>query len=410
MQVGRWVRRTAVLALAAAAGGGGATVAATRYDIALPPPAESVTLPAAQTVPGTAPAIPLPAQGAFALKDSVAGPLAGLGADVVRPMASITKTMTALAVLDARPLAVGADGPSLTVTAADVTLLHQVIAADGTHVVVHVGERLTERELLEGMMLPSANNFAIMLGRWVDGDDATFVERLNTRALGLGMTHTHFDDADGLSAATVSTANDLLLLGSAAIAQPALSAIMLLPRATLADGTVMVNIDALVGTVPGWLGIKTGHTDEAGYCLLFAARRDLGDGTPPLTIVGVVLAQHQRSDSLNAARLAVEADTAAYVPVSFAGPPPGFSGRVTTAWGGSADLSIPSGAAVRSRLVRRGEVLTTSYRAAALAVVPPAGTAAGTLTVSLRGVPVVNFDVVTRTAIAAPDPWWRLRR
>jgi D-alanyl-D-alanine carboxypeptidase (penicillin-binding protein 5/6) len=77
---------------------------------------------------------------------------------------------------------------------------------------VKLGEKLTEKQLLEGLMLPSGNNIADTLGRWVAGSDEAFVAKMNETAQSLGMTNTHYADASGANEATVSNAVDQIKL------------------------------------------------------------------------------------------------------------------------------------------------------------------------------------------------------
>src|SRR5207302_1877705 len=116
------------------------------------------------------------------------------------------------------------------------------------------------------------------------------------QAIALGMRQTHFADPSGFDPATVSTAADLVRLGRAVLAVPALADIVATRQATLPDGTQLRNLDTLLDTEPGWLGIKTGDSDAAGGCLLFAARRPpSGSSGPPVEVVGAVLGQPDRA-------------------------------------------------------------------------------------------------------------------
>ncbi len=403
-------RAARVLAAALAVAVGATTgLGVARWVAPLPPPRVSIGIPSDKVVGGAAARLPVPSSGTFALKDSESGSVAGNGADTVRPIASIAKTATALAVLDAYPLKAGQDGPTLTVTPDDVALLQQVVAADGSHVDVFTGESLSERQLLLGMMLPSANNFAVMLGRFVAGNDAAFLVRLNAMAAKLGMTQTHFADAAGIDPGTVSSASDLVILGEAAIANPALVDIMAQPQAQLPGGGQITNLDPLVGSVPGWLGIKTGHTNAAGYCLLFAARRTLSAGTPPVTVVGAILGQAQREDTFAAARAAVEADFGDFVVYAADTSLPVAEGSLTSAWTTSSSLRVTaSGAPLR--LLRRGSRLNFGFVPDPVDPVVRAGSRIGRVTVSVKGTSVGVFPVVAVGDLGEPSWWWRLWR
>jgi D-alanyl-D-alanine carboxypeptidase (penicillin-binding protein 5/6) len=368
--------------------------------------------------PGRAAAIVPPAQGSLAV-DAVVGTtpahLVASDATTVRPIASVTKTMTALVILEVHPLTPGDSGPVLTMGAADVADYRTIAAAGGSYLPVSLGERLSEHDILLGLMLPSANNLALTAARWVDGSVAAFVARLNARAAALGMLHTHFADPDGLDAATTSTAADLVILGERAVADDALVSIVSTASTTLSDGTVVTNLDTLLSSEPGWLGIKTGWTGAAGGCLLFAARRTL-PGTPPLTIVGAVLdqppnrtvnpAHPELGGAFLAARTAVRTGLAGYVAVRVGRDNLPVSGDVFGAWGAASPIVVAS--TDRTVLVRLGDALHVTVVVHAVSVPSSAGTAVGTVSLDDGGAPLGAWTLAVDGSLPAPAPWWRL--
>jgi D-alanyl-D-alanine carboxypeptidase (penicillin-binding protein 5/6) len=106
------------------------------------------------------------------------------------PIASVTKTVTALVVLEKMPIAEGEQGPSITLTDADVEIYNQVIAQNGSSARVVVGATLTQRQMLEALMLPSANNYSIMLADWAYGSLEKFLEAANNWLTAKGLTDT----------------------------------------------------------------------------------------------------------------------------------------------------------------------------------------------------------------------------
>jgi D-alanyl-D-alanine carboxypeptidase (penicillin-binding protein 5/6) len=388
----------------------GATV---RVTAAVPPLRADVHTEPALTVPGDPPApVDLPAGGSMVLEADPGGGapparLASLAPAVVRPIGSIAKTKTALAVLAAHPLAAGEDGPTLTMTAEDVTLFEQALSVDGSSLPVHAGERLSERALLLGLMLPSANNLAETLARWVSGSHDAFVALLNATARRMGMTATHFDDPSGFSPQTVSTAGDLVRLGRAALAAPALAAIVATAQAPFPDGTTLHNLDSMLGNVPGWLGIKTGETPTAGGCLLFAARRAVGDAPTPVTVVGAVLGQPHLAQALFAARDAVESAFGGYIATRLAGVDPAVTGTVVTPWGDTAAVVLGAGEGGPVAL-RPG----SSVDLAVVSVPMPDRLIAGDTVARLeaRAGPVVlaRWRVIASTGLGPAPLLWRL--
>src|SRR3954454_9840307 len=125
-------------------------------------------------------------------------------------IASIAKVMTAYLVLRDRPLRPGEDGPTITLTDADVADTDRRRGQEESVVSISAGERLTERQALQALLLPSANNIAAVLARWDAGSAGRFVARMNATARSLGMTQTRYTDPSGYDDATVSTAADQL--------------------------------------------------------------------------------------------------------------------------------------------------------------------------------------------------------
>jgi D-alanyl-D-alanine carboxypeptidase (penicillin-binding protein 5/6) len=180
----------------------------------------------------------------------------------------------------------------LTVSAADVADTARRSGRDESVVALAAGEVLTERQSLTALLLPSANNVAIMLARRVAGSVPAFLARMNTAAQALGMTATHYTDPSGFRASTVSTARDQLVLANAAMRIPALAATVALRSAQLPVAGVVHNTDQLLGQ-DGFVGIKTGSTDAAGGCFMFRARQMVGGH--PTVVTGVVLDQPGRN-------------------------------------------------------------------------------------------------------------------
>jgi len=201
-----------------------------------------------------------------------------------RPMASVTKVMTALLVLESGNL-----GRQIRVPKAAVSYAWKY---GGETAALRPGDVLTAQELLEALLLPSGADAAYALADAYGPGLTAFVARMNATAARMGMKHTHFTSPDGLpyptETSTYSTPSDLLTLGLAAMRYPAFRAIVDLRFYHLPKGPGhhqywWDNTDDLVGSYPGAIGIKTGYTDDAGHCLLFEAVRN------GRTLIGVVL-------------------------------------------------------------------------------------------------------------------------
>jgi serine-type D-Ala-D-Ala carboxypeptidase (penicillin-binding protein 5/6) len=204
------------------------------------------------------------------------------------PIASVAKVMTAYLVLSHHPLRLGQDGPTITLTAADVADTDRRRGQHESVVSVAAGEQLTERQALQALLLPSANNIAAVLARWDAGSADRFVSRMNATARALGMTHTRYTDPSGYDDATVSTAADQVRIVERAMNLPVFASIVATPSATLPVAGTVRNTNSLLGH-NGFVGVKTGSTAAAGGCFAFRAVRWIGGRRT--TITGVVLGQ-----------------------------------------------------------------------------------------------------------------------
>src|SRR5262249_34278919 len=149
------------------------------------------------------------------------------------PIASVAKVMTAYLVLRDHPLRPDEDGPTITLSDADVVDTEGRRRRQESVVPIAAGEQLSERQSLQALMLPSANNIAAVLARWDAGSVDRFVARMNATALSLGMIHTRYTDPSGFEDATVSTAADQVRLVDRATRLPVFASIVATPSATL---------------------------------------------------------------------------------------------------------------------------------------------------------------------------------
>jgi serine-type D-Ala-D-Ala carboxypeptidase (penicillin-binding protein 5/6) len=232
-----------------------------------------------------------PSQGEAAVGVQGVGLIAAHGSRRSTPIASIAKVMTAYLVLHDHPLHASGGGPQITARPADVAAYRADRAAGQSVVAVRAGERLTERQALQGLLLPSGNNIATLLARWDAGNERAFVAKMNKLARALGLAHTRYTGASGVKASTVSTAADQARLAMRAMNIPAFRQTVAMADATLPVAGRQYNKDALLGH-GGIVGIKTGTTSRAGGCFVFAAHDQLGGRS--ITVVGAVL--HQVAD------------------------------------------------------------------------------------------------------------------
>jgi D-alanyl-D-alanine carboxypeptidase (penicillin-binding protein 5/6) len=211
------------------------------------------------------------------------------GSETPVPTASTAKLITALTVLQKKPLQPDQPGPTITLTAADVALYNNYAAQDGSVVQVQAGEQISEYQMLQTMMLPSANNMADSLAIWTFGSLAAYQQAAAQYLQSVGLADTHVgSDASGLSPSTTSTAHDLVKIGELAMQNPVLAQIVGQSTATGIPvvGTIK-NVNSLLGT-DSIVGVKTGNSDQAGG--VFVAASQITVNNKPVTIVTALAA------------------------------------------------------------------------------------------------------------------------
>jgi D-alanyl-D-alanine carboxypeptidase (penicillin-binding protein 5/6) len=250
------------------------------------------TLAAYVRLPGSAPVLAWPRAGQAAVEVEGVGGVASTARQTPVPIASVAKVMTAYLVLREHPLSAGEAGFTITITPADVAEEEQRASLLQSIVAVRAGERITERQALQALLLPSANNVAALLAVHDAGTLAAFVARMSSTARALGMDSTTYTDPSGFSDTTVSTAVDQLKLARAAMAEPAFAAIVAEPAAELPVAGRVANYDTLLDS-EGYIGVKTGSDRAAGGCFVFDKQATVGGRH--LSVLGVVLGQREGS-------------------------------------------------------------------------------------------------------------------
>ena len=262
------------------------------------PSVSAKTLPL--TVATTPVALAWPTAGQASIGTQSQGVLASTNNQQPVPTASVAKVMLALAVLKKYPLALGQQGPRVPITAADVDLYNKYFAIDGSTVAVAEGEQITEYQAIQAALLPSANNMADTLAVWAYGSMAAYYSAANGIAQSLGMTRSTFaGDASGFLPETVSTASDIVLMGQAALNNPVIAEIVAQETAELPVAGTVRNVNFLLGE-EGNVGIKTGNSDQAGGCYLFAVKRIVEGRT--ITAIGAILASPTRGQAILGSR------------------------------------------------------------------------------------------------------------
>jgi len=327
------------------------------------------------------------------------GVLASGGATEALPIASISKVITALVVLDAHPLALGDAGPDITFGDADQAFYDAQLADGGVVEAVYPGMVMTQRDVMNVMLLESANNYAESLAAWAYGSEGAFVAAATTWLADHGLTSTAIDEPTGVSPSNRSSVADLIQLGKLALADPVVAEIVSTASMEVPEIGLIENRNELLG-IDGIDGIKTGTLDEAGSCLLFAQDHVVGSHT--ITIVGVVLGGPDH-DTIDAAIQSLLAEVNA-----------GFREvQLTTAGEEFATYETPWGDAASAVATQDSSVALWSATPVTLeARIDPlhladAGAAVGEL-VFTAGMHTVTVPLALSATIDDPGPWWRL--
>jgi D-alanyl-D-alanine carboxypeptidase (penicillin-binding protein 5/6) len=306
-----------------------------------------------------------------------------------RPIASLTKVMTALLTLERRPLDHVVTVPATAVFPKDRFGASSTLG-------LREGERRTVEELLDALLLGSANDAAIALAVDVSGSVEGFVELMNRRGARLGMDATTFASPDGLDDAGRSTPADLATLTIAALATEGFRPIVGSKVATIGgpDGPRKVqNRNAMLWLYRGAFGVKTGQTAGAGYCLIAAAQRGdrslvaivLGDDRPAFDDAAALL--NHGFEGFRQATLVARGEDIGSVGI------PGGSVRVAAA----RPLSRLVPVAQEGSIGRRVRVARNA------AFPPTTGERVGVLRVSLDGEMIGVVPLIV-TEIPGPEP------
>jgi D-alanyl-D-alanine carboxypeptidase (penicillin-binding protein 5/6) len=162
------------------------------------------------------------------------------------------------------------NGASITIGPADVAEFDTDTGLGQSNAPVQVGEVLTERQLLEGLLVHSANNLAGTLARWDAGSIPAFVAKMNAAASAMGLHTTHFVDASGYAPQSVSTAADILRVAGMAMRIPVFAQDVAMPSVNLPVSGMIGTYTPLLG-VDGVFGVKSGFTSAAGGCDVMAS-------------------------------------------------------------------------------------------------------------------------------------------
>lgn len=373
------------------------------YALMMPVPAVAGEAIERSSVATPAETVVLPGYGASAVGplDEPGAVYAGTDLDTPRPIASITKVVTALVVLDAAPLATGESGPSITLDAAAGSLDEEYIARNGSYAPAREGLQLTQRQLIDLMLVWSANNYADTLAIWAFGSVEAYVEAAGAWIERNGLDGLRVVDATGFSPESAASPRALLDLARLAVANPVVAESAGLQRIEVPGVGAFENRNTALG-LDGVTGLKTGTTEEAGACLLFSGRAEV-DGEI-VEVVGVVLDAEVHAQAAADTRTLLTSVIDDYRSVEL-----GTAGEVVARWrapwGDEAELRIADDA---RELVWGGA--TSQLFVPTPALPPGGGVPADPLMIVQLGDEQVDVPLEWSGRIGGPDIWWRLVR
>ncbi|CAN5396579.1 hypothetical protein BH10ACT4_BH10ACT4_11350 [soil metagenome] len=384
----------------------------TYLPLTLLAPLENATLVATKptiTQPGTV-MITLPSVGASAVSVTGAeafpgtvgtnGILASSGGTGPLPIASISKLITSLVVLEAKPLSESEPGPTLAFSKADHGLYDQYYVLGASVEPMSTGSTMSERDALGLMLVASACNYADAVSTWAFGSRSRYLAAVKSWLGAHGLNSTTIVEPTGIDARNVSTPADLIAIGKLAMANPAVASIVGSGRIAVPGVGTVSNNNISLGS-EGINGIKTGTLESAGSNLLFSAVVDAGL-PKPITVVGVILGGYSRETVDNDARVMIRSIRSGFHVVPLVGA--GIAvGKYSTLWKDGARVVTGSRASV---LTWSDAPITSTMTIKPLKTAKD-GTTVGSLDFVVAGVPI-SVPLVLDGSIAGPDAQWRL--
>ena len=345
---------------------------------------------AAPALPAGAIPAPMVAAAAYVLVDLTSGQtLAASNADEKRDPASLTKLMTAYLVF-------GALRQKTIVPSQMVTVSQKAWRAEGSRMFIEPRKSVSVEELLKGMIVQSGNDASIALAELVGASEELFVAKMNQEAARLGMTNSRFTNATGLSDAQhYSTAADLAKLAGALIRDyPEYYPLYALKEFRY-NNITQANRNRLLWTDPNVDGVKTGHTEQAGWCLVASALR--GERRLVSVVLGAASDASRAAESQKLLNYGFQAfDTVqlyqAGKPVTSLDVWKGAAKQVPAGFLADRHLTLPKGRAdkLQLTLVAQETLIAPVQR----------GQRVGTVRVGFDGKPVAEFPLIALEDVA----------
>jgi serine-type D-Ala-D-Ala carboxypeptidase (penicillin-binding protein 5/6) len=322
------------------------------------------------------------------------------GGNSPMPMASISKLVTAMVILNSKPLGASGTGPTIIWTKAQHDLYDKYYLLNATIAAMPTGSAMSEHDALETMLVVSACNYAEALADWAFGSNAGFISATKKWLKAHGLTGTTMIEPTGVDAQNTSTPSDLIAIGKLAMADPAIAAIVAKTSLDVPSLAGMPNTNDLLGS-DGIDGIKTGTLIPGGSDLLFSAVVPVGAATP-LTVTGVMLGGDSRASVDSAVRSLITSITSGFHEEQLA-TEGDVIGSYSTPWGAKASMILGKSASTLtwSNTPITSTMTTTTLKTGA------SGEKVGSVTY-VAGKSTVTVPVVLKGKIQGPTTWWRL--
>ena len=360
----------------------------------LPPTIEAVAVTPAGA---TAAAMTWPAVGSAGV--SVEGISSAASTTETAPIASVTKVVSAMLVLEAMPLQPGEQGPEYAFDYGDTVEYWSYRSDDQSALDVPVDGTLTEYQMLQGILLGSANNYIDRLSDEIWGSDREFAAAAEQWLAARGLNDITIVTPAGRNDRNVASPASLTALASIAMANPVFAEIVGTASVELPGAGLVTNSNGLLGD-PGIVGIKTGSLDD-DYNLLSA--KDVTVGDTDVRIYASVLGQESDEERLAASRALyeqVEAQLQAQGPAVTADT---VVGEISTPWGASAEIVTDADANV----VLWNTTVPTAEVTFDLGETRDSGATVGSMSVT-GPINAVEIPVVLSEELEGPSAWWRL--
>lgn len=354
-------------------------------------------------LPAEAIQLPWPNTGQAAIGTADSGVLASsMPAEAVVPIASVAKVVTALAVMHQKPFAAGQTGATLKLDNVDTGYYDNYVAIGGSVTTVNYGEEISEYDALQALLLPSSNNMADSLARWAFGSLDAFSSYSNAMLKTFGLTKTHIEDASGFSPLTVGTPSELVILGQKLLSNEVLRDIVAKKDASIPVAGTITNVNNLLSD-PAIIGIKTGNTDAAGGCLLFAAKHTVAP-EHEVTIIGAITGSASISAVFNESATLLNASYAGFGQreIIKAGT---IVGHYNSAWGNQVDIVANQSLTTYGW---KGNSLKPVINLEDLTTLPKSGKEVGVMNVA-NGIHNLSVRLSSKNSMPPPTFTWRIR-